>query len=116
MIVYGHLFEDTKYNGGIIVAVAKELVKNHCSLFIINSNTIMLTVLRNSLLHIPATNGQHEQVNKRNKKPLAISFDQFISIAPDGQDLYGLVAIQIVAQPVDINIHGFAIEHIVAAP
>ena len=63
-----------------------------------------------------ATNGQYEKINKREKKPLAISFDHFISITPNRQDLDGLVAFQIVAQPVDINVHGFVIEYIVASP
>ena len=49
-------------------------------------------------------------------EPLFISFDQFISITSNGQDLHRLVAIQIVAQSVYINVHGFTIEHIITAP
>ena len=56
------------------------------------------------------------EFDTRQYPPLVVSFDQFISKAPDGQDLYRLVAIQIVAQPIDITIHGFTIEHTVAAP
>jgi hypothetical protein len=52
----------------------------------------------------------------RRPKLSVISFDQLVAITPDGQYFYGLVAFQVVAQPVDINIHGFAVEHIVAAP
>ena len=50
------------------------------------------------------------------KDALVISFDQFVPITPDGQDLYRLVAFQVITQPVDINIHGFIIEHIVTTP
>jgi hypothetical protein len=38
---------------------------------------------------------------------LIISLNKFISITPNCQNLYGLVVITIVAQPVDINIHCF---------